>query len=81
MVQRLGRRRDTTSIVVRDPGGERLQAREVEAGLALPVVATIRSEPAVASAAIRGEPPNRRRGALADASRAILDLLEMREAA
>jgi secretion/DNA translocation related CpaE-like protein len=72
----LGRRRGDTHIVVRDPGGERLQARDVEAGLGLPVVATIRSDAAVAAAAIRGEPPSRRRGALVETRRAVLALLD-----
>jgi secretion/DNA translocation related CpaE-like protein len=63
-------------VAVRDPGGDRLHVHEVEAGLDLPVIATIRSEPTVAAAAIRGEPPVRRRGALIAASRAVLSLLD-----
>ncbi len=58
-------------LIVRDPGGDRLSARDVAAGLGHPVLTTLRSEPAVAAAALRGE-PGRRRGPLADAARALL---------
>jgi hypothetical protein len=60
-------------LVVRDPGSGHLTGGEVSAALQLPVIATIRSEPAVAAAAQRGEPPMRTRGSLASASGAVLD--------
>jgi secretion/DNA translocation related CpaE-like protein len=58
-------------VVVRDPGGGRLPARDVSAGLGLPLVATLRSDPAVEAAALRGEVP-RRRGSLAATCLAVL---------
>jgi secretion/DNA translocation related CpaE-like protein len=59
-------------LVVRDPGGDRLQASEVSGGLGLPQIAVIKSESTVVAAAMRGEPPGRRRGSLSAAARAVL---------
>jgi secretion/DNA translocation related CpaE-like protein len=61
-------------LVVRDPGSARLTAAQVSAALGLPVVATLHSEAAVATAAERGAPPSRRgRGSLAAACRQVLE--------
>jgi secretion/DNA translocation related CpaE-like protein len=49
-------------LVVRDPGGARLSAREVGDSLGVDVAASLPAEPAVALAAHRGEPPTRRAG-------------------
>jgi secretion/DNA translocation related CpaE-like protein len=68
-------------LVVRDTGGDRLQSAEVAAGLGLPVIAAMRSEPAVVVAAMRGEPPTRRRGALGAAARAVLAAADLPGAA
>ena len=60
-------------LVVRDARAGQLDAAEVAAALGLPVAASVQSEPAVASAAERGEPPLRRpRGSLHDACRLLL---------
>jgi secretion/DNA translocation related CpaE-like protein len=60
-------------LVVRDPGRERLAARDVGAGLGHPVITCMRSEGAVAAAALRGDPPlGRHRGSLAEACTAVL---------
>ena len=56
----MGRWLCAPQLVVRDPGGGRLAAKDVAASLGLPLVATLRSEPAVQAAAQRGEPPARR---------------------
>jgi secretion/DNA translocation related CpaE-like protein len=56
----MGRWLGAPQLVVRDPGGGRLAAKDVAASLGLPLVATLRSEPAVQAAAQRGEPPMRR---------------------
>jgi secretion/DNA translocation related CpaE-like protein len=72
-----GRRLRAPRLVVRDPGGARLSASDVAASLGLPLAATVRSEPAVQAAAVRGEPPVRRgRCALTLACERILAGLE-----
>jgi secretion/DNA translocation related CpaE-like protein len=63
-------------VVVRDPSPGRLTAGQVAAALALPVVASVRSDSAVTKAAERGEPPvSRRRSELAAACQNVLGLL------
>ena len=69
---RLGPDGRAVQLVVRDPGVDRLSARDVGAGLGLPVLASLRSEAAVAAATLRGEPVGRRRGPLSEAARAVL---------
>jgi secretion/DNA translocation related CpaE-like protein len=60
-------------LVVRDAGAGRLSVTEVADALGLAVIASLHSESAVAAAAERGEPPQRRqRGSLTDACRAVL---------
>jgi hypothetical protein len=67
------RRCDRVELVVRDPGAHGLSAAEVGAALGLSVVATLRSESAVAQAALRGDPPLRRgRGSLVDRARSLV---------
>lgn len=69
----LGRRLVTPHLVVRDPGGTRLSAKDVAASLGLPLTATLRSESSVQDAAERGEPPVRRgRCALTQACESVL---------
>jgi secretion/DNA translocation related CpaE-like protein len=59
-------------LVVRDPGGGGLAAKDVAASLGLPLAATLRSEPAVHAAAQRGEAPTRRSRAIAQTCEEIL---------
>jgi secretion/DNA translocation related CpaE-like protein len=61
-------------LVVRDARAGHLAAREIAGALGLPVLATVHSEPGVADAAERGEPPLRRlRGSLHDACLLVLE--------
>jgi secretion/DNA translocation related CpaE-like protein len=72
-VAALGRWLRTPLLVVRDPGAGRLAAKDVAASLGLPLTATLRSEPAVQTAAHRGEAPTRRgRCAITQACEEIL---------
>lgn len=68
-------------LVIRDPGSDRLQPAEVSGGLGLSSLAVIRTESAVATAAMRGEPPTRRRGSLIAAARAVLAAADLPGAA
>lgn len=68
-----GRRLGSPNLVVRDPGGSGLAAKDVAASLGMPLVATLRSEATVQAAAHRGEPPVRRnRCALTQVCEALL---------
>lgn len=60
LVASAGRRIGIPLLVVRDPGGHGLSANDVAASLGLTLTATLRSDPAVPTAALRGEPPVRR---------------------
>jgi secretion/DNA translocation related CpaE-like protein len=60
LIASLGRRLSNPHLVVRDPGGAGLSAKDVAASLGLEMTATLRSDPAVQAAAQRGEPPLRR---------------------
>ena len=61
-------------LVVRDPGGGGLTAAEIGRALGAQILATVRSEQSVVAAALRGDPPLRRRhGSLAEAARAVVD--------
>jgi secretion/DNA translocation related CpaE-like protein len=73
LMSAVGRRLVAPQLVVRDPGGSRLPAKDVAASLGLPLTTTLRSEAAVQDAAERGEPPIRRgRCALTQACEAVL---------
>lgn len=64
IIAALGRSIGTPLLVVRDPGGGRLSAKDVAGSLGLPLVATLRSDASVLAAAQRGELPTKRRGPL-----------------
>ena len=70
----LGRVAADLQVVVRTGRGGGLPPRAVAEALGLPLAATIRDEPGVASAAEQGGPPTQRgRGALAATASALLD--------
>jgi secretion/DNA translocation related CpaE-like protein len=62
-------------LIVRGPGPGRLAPTAVEDALGIPLVAYLRTEPAVADALERGEPPGRRGGALARVARDLVQEL------
>ncbi|GEL18245.1 septum site-determining protein Ssd [Pseudonocardia asaccharolytica] len=62
-------------VVVRGPAPGGVAAEEVAAALGLPLLTTMRPEPGLARALERGAPPDRPRGPLAGAARAVLAAL------
>ena len=67
-------------LVVRGPSPTGLTAHAIGAVLQLPIVANMRAEPGVSAALDRGEPPGlRARGPLARGTRAVLDVLGLKQ--
>ncbi|MFC5994535.1 septum site-determining protein Ssd [Pseudonocardia hispaniensis] len=62
----------TVRVVVRGPAPGGVSADEVASALGLPLLTTMRPEPGLARALDRGDPPDRARGPLAGAARAVL---------
>ncbi|MGK5680373.1 septum site-determining protein Ssd [Actinoplanes sp. URMC 104] len=69
--------RDQLSLVVRGPAPGRLRSREIASALGLPLIGTLRPEPAIPQEVERGRPPGSDgKGHLADLCRRVLgDLL------
>ncbi len=77
-----GRRLGTPALVVRDPGGAGLSAKDIAASLGMSLTATLRSDPNVHAAAQRGEPPLRRgRCGLTQLCELVLSIRATRDAA
>lgn len=67
------------SLVVRKPAPGKLTPREISRALGLPLVGTLRSEPAVARGLERGEPPaSNGAGPLADLCMRLVDVLDLK---
>jgi secretion/DNA translocation related CpaE-like protein len=67
------------SLVVRKPAPGRLSAREISRALNLPLVGTLRSEPAIPRGLERGEPPaSSGTGPLAELCTRLVDILDLK---
>jgi hypothetical protein len=67
------------SLVVRKPAPGKLAPREISRALGLPLVGTLRSEPAIARGLERGEPPaSNGAGPLADLCMRLVDVLDLK---
>jgi len=75
VVEELGAHSLDLQVVVRGPGPSRLAPASIASSLGLPLAAAFRSEPALALALERGEPPGRSRGPLARAANRLVSAI------